>query len=77
MPGYREEEGVAPDSMTETYVAAKLFVDNWRWADMPFYVRMGKRLRAARDDDRDPVQARAAPAVRGDGGRGAAAERAA
>ena len=42
--GYREEEGVAPDSTTETFVAAKLFVDNWRWADTPFYVRMGKRL---------------------------------
>ena len=42
--GYREEEGVAPDSMTETYVAAKLFVDNWRWADTPFYIRTGKRL---------------------------------
>jgi glucose-6-phosphate 1-dehydrogenase len=44
VPGYREEEGVAPDSMTETYVAAKLYVDNWRWADTPFYVRAGKRL---------------------------------
>ena len=44
VPGYREEEGVAPDSTTETYVAAKLFVDNWRWADTPFYVRAGKRL---------------------------------
>jgi glucose-6-phosphate 1-dehydrogenase len=44
VPAYREEEGVAPDSMTETYVAAKLFVDNWRWADTPFYVRTGKRL---------------------------------
>jgi glucose-6-phosphate 1-dehydrogenase len=43
-PGYREEPGVAPDSTTETYVAAKLYVDNWRWADTPFYVRMGKRL---------------------------------
>jgi glucose-6-phosphate 1-dehydrogenase len=43
-PGYREEEGVAPDSLTETYVAAKLYVDNWRWADTPFYVRAGKRL---------------------------------
>jgi glucose-6-phosphate 1-dehydrogenase len=42
--GYREEEGVDPQSMTETYVAAKLYVDNWRWADTPFYVRMGKRL---------------------------------
>jgi glucose-6-phosphate 1-dehydrogenase len=44
VPGYREEEGVARDSMTETLVAAKLFVDNWRWADTPFYVRAGKRL---------------------------------
>jgi glucose-6-phosphate 1-dehydrogenase len=44
VPGYREEPGVAPDSMTETYVAAKLQVDNWRWADTPFYVRTGKRL---------------------------------
>jgi glucose-6-phosphate 1-dehydrogenase len=44
VPGYREEEGVAPDSMTETFVAAKLYVDNWRWADTPFYVRAGKRL---------------------------------
>jgi glucose-6-phosphate 1-dehydrogenase len=41
---YRDEEGVAPDSMTETYVAAKLYLDNWRWADTPFYVRTGKRL---------------------------------
>jgi glucose-6-phosphate 1-dehydrogenase len=44
VPAYREEQGVAPDSMTDTYVAAKLYVDNWRWADTPFYVRMGKRL---------------------------------
>jgi glucose-6-phosphate 1-dehydrogenase len=44
VPGYREEPGVARDSMTETFVAAKLYVDNWRWADTPFYVRAGKRL---------------------------------
>jgi glucose-6-phosphate 1-dehydrogenase len=44
VPGYREEEGVERDSTTETYVAAKLYVDNWRWADTPFYVRAGKRL---------------------------------
>jgi len=44
VPGYREEEGVAPDSEMETFVAAKLRVDNWRWADTPFYVRTGKRL---------------------------------
>src|ERR671910_2039373 len=44
VPGYREEAGVASDSATDTYVAAKLYVDNWRWADTPFYVRAGKRL---------------------------------
>jgi glucose-6-phosphate 1-dehydrogenase len=44
VPGYREEEGVDPDSLTETFVAAKLRIDNWRWADTPFYVRAGKRL---------------------------------
>ena len=44
VPGYREEEGVESDSQTDTYVAAKLFVDNWRWADTPFYIRTGKRL---------------------------------
>jgi glucose-6-phosphate 1-dehydrogenase len=43
VPGYREENGVAPGSMTETYFAAKLEVDNWRWADTPFYIRTGKR----------------------------------
>ena len=42
--GYREEENVAPDSSTETYVALKLFVDNWRWAGVPFYIRAGKRM---------------------------------
>jgi glucose-6-phosphate 1-dehydrogenase len=41
---YREEDGVDPLSETETFVAAKLYVDNWRWADTPYYVRMGKRL---------------------------------
>jgi glucose-6-phosphate 1-dehydrogenase len=42
--GYREEDDVAPDSLTETFVALKLFVDNWRWAGAPFYIRAGKRL---------------------------------
>ncbi len=42
--GYREEPGVAPDSTTETYVAMKLSIDNWRWAGVPFYLRTGKRL---------------------------------
>ena len=44
VPGYREEAGVDPSSMTETFIAAKLFVDNWRWADTPFYIRAGKRM---------------------------------
>jgi glucose-6-phosphate 1-dehydrogenase len=44
VPGYRQEASVAADSLTETFVAAKLFVDNWRWADTPFYIRTGKRL---------------------------------
>lgn len=42
--GYRQEEGVDPHSQTETYVAMKLAVDNWRWAGVPIYVRTGKRL---------------------------------
>src|SRR5918999_559591 len=42
--GYREEEDVEPGSVTETYVALKVFVDNWRWAGVPFYIRAGKRL---------------------------------
>ncbi|MBZ5694614.1 MAG: glucose-6-phosphate dehydrogenase [Acidobacteriia bacterium] len=42
--GYREEPGVNPNSATETFVALKLLVDNWRWKDVPFYLRSGKRL---------------------------------
>ena len=43
-PAYREEPGVDAHSRTETFVAMKLFIDNWRWAEVPFYVRTGKRL---------------------------------
>jgi len=43
---YRDEEDVAPDSGTETFSALKLFIDNWRWQDVPFYLRTGKRLAA-------------------------------
>ena len=46
--GYREEDGVAPDSDTETFVAVKAFVDNWRWEGVPFYLRSGKRLAESR-----------------------------
>lgn len=42
--GYKDEPGVSPTSITETFMAARLFVDNWRWAGVPFYVRLGKRL---------------------------------
>jgi glucose-6-phosphate 1-dehydrogenase len=44
VPGYRQEKNVAPASVTETFVAVKLWVDTWRWADVPFYLRSGKRL---------------------------------
>jgi glucose-6-phosphate 1-dehydrogenase len=44
VPGYLEEQGVSPDSTTETYAALRLEVDNWRWAGVPFYIRTGKRL---------------------------------
>ncbi len=59
VPGYREEEGVDAESTTETFVAAKLFVDNWRWADTPFYVRAGKRL--ARRETTIAIQFQRAP----------------
>ena len=43
-PSYREEPGVSPGSRTETYIALKLFIDNWRWGGVPFYIRTGKCL---------------------------------
>jgi len=42
--GYRDEKGVEKDSRTETYVALKFYIDNWRWGGVPFYIRTGKRL---------------------------------
>jgi len=59
VPGYREEPGVDPNSLTDTFVAAKLFVDNWRWADTPYYVRAGKRL--ARRETTIAIQFKRAP----------------
>ena len=44
VPGYREEKNVDPKSITETYVALRLFIDNWRFSDVPIYLRVGKRL---------------------------------
>lgn len=49
-PAYRAEPGVAPDSTTETFVAMKLQIDNWRWAGVPFYLRTGKRLAVRRTE---------------------------
>jgi glucose-6-phosphate 1-dehydrogenase len=57
--GYREEDGVAPDSQTETFVALKLFLDNWRWQGVPFYLRTGKRL--ARQASEVSIQFRSVP----------------
>jgi glucose-6-phosphate 1-dehydrogenase len=48
VPGYREEPGVSPNSNTETFVALRTEISNWRWAGVPFYIRTGKRL-AGRD----------------------------
>src|SRR6266480_4435777 len=44
VPGYRQEKNVDPNSMTETFVALRINIDNWRWADVPVYMRVGKRL---------------------------------
>ena len=44
VPGFRQEPGVDPQSQTDTYAAVTFFVENWRWAGVPFYVRTGKRL---------------------------------
>ncbi len=49
-PHYREAEGVAPDSETATYAALKLFIDNWRWQGVPFYLRSGKALKEKSSD---------------------------
>ncbi|MFN8505727.1 glucose-6-phosphate dehydrogenase [Kouleothrix sp.] len=59
VPAYRAEPGVAPDSRTETYAALRLFVDNWRWQGVPFYLRTGKRL--AERTSEIAIQLRAAP----------------
>jgi len=56
VPDYRAEANVAPKSNTETYVAMKLGVDNWRWMGVPFYLRVGEGARLALDGGRDPVQ---------------------
>jgi glucose-6-phosphate 1-dehydrogenase len=59
VPGYREEPHVARDSVTETFAALRLYIENWRWAEVPFYLRTGKRLAA--HDTEIVVQFRRAP----------------
>ena len=59
MRAYRDEDGVPPDSQTETFAALRLYVDNWRWQDVPFYLRTGKRL--ARQVSEIVIQFRAVP----------------
>ena len=61
VPGYRTEPNVAKDSSVETFIALKLLIDNWRWADVPFYLRTGKRLKAR--DTEIAIQFKRAPFV--------------
>ena len=61
VPGYRQEPKVKPDSNVETYVALKLFIDNWRWSGVPFYLRTGKYLPQSASEVR--VQFRPTPSV--------------
>lgn len=61
VPGYREEQGVSHSSRTETFVAARLLIDNWRWAGVPFYLRTGKRL--AKRSTEIVIQFRCAPHI--------------
>jgi glucose-6-phosphate 1-dehydrogenase len=61
VPGYRLEPGVSPNSRTETFVAARLLIDNWRWAGVPFYLRTGKRL--AKRTTEIVIQFRCAPHI--------------
>jgi glucose-6-phosphate 1-dehydrogenase len=46
VPGYMDEQGIADNSRTETYVALKTYIDNWRWSGVPFFIRTGKRMKA-------------------------------
>ena len=74
VPDYRHEPDVAPDSATETYVALKLGIDNWRWAGVPFYLRTGKYLSARTTEIAVHFQASPLRAVSRHPGRAAARE---
>ena len=58
VPGFRQEQGVDPNAQTDTYSAVTFYIDNWRWAGVPFYIRSGKRAAQARDRYRDLLQRR-------------------
>ena len=70
VPGYLEEAGVSPQSTTETFVALRAEIANWRWAGVPFYIRTGKRLAAGGCAHRRELPARAACDLSGADGRG-------
>ena len=74
VPGYLEEIGVPPDSTTETYVALRLEIDNWRWAGVPFYLRTGKRLARKLTEIAVTLKPVPAPRLRQDGSIGVAPE---
>ncbi len=63
-PGYRQETKVKPDSNVETYAALKLFIDNWRWSGVPFYLRTGKNLPHERQRSADSIPPHAERPVR-------------
>ena len=56
--GYRAEDGVDPESDTETFIALKCSIDNWRWAGVPFFLRTGKRLAEGSGSSRSPSGSR-------------------
>ncbi len=63
--GYRNEEGVAPDSDTETFFALRTHIDSWRWAGVPFYIRAGKAMAETYTEAVVEFTPAAPPAVRG------------
>ena len=60
LPGFRQEPGVNPDAQTDTYAAVTFFIDNWRWAGVPFYIRSGKHMPKRVTDIAIQFKARAA-----------------
>jgi glucose-6-phosphate 1-dehydrogenase len=58
VPGYREEAGVNASSNTETFAALKLYLDNWRWQGVPFYLRTGKRMTEKTSSSHYPISPR-------------------